>query len=211
MTLAHVQNNLNLWNSFLREATPEEIITWALDLAKRPMLSTSFGNHSASLVHACAHQKPDILTVWCDTGYNTPQTYRFARQLIQKYQLNMAIYTPKQTTAYRDAIMGIPSIEDPAHEVFTEQVKLEPFRRALAEIQPDVWFTNIRESQTQFRAGQDILSISKEGILKVSPFYYWSDSKLATYLTVHELPNESRYFDPTKALDSRECGLHLKL
>ena len=29
-----------------------------------------------------------------------------------------------------------------------------------------------------------------------------------TYLEENNLPNEFKYFDPTKALENRECGLH---
>ena len=54
----------------------------------------------------------------------------------------------------------------------------------------------------------DIFSLSQGGVLKVSPFYYWSDSDLDAYLVKHNLPNEFRYSDPTKVLEHRECGLH---
>ena len=73
---------------------------------------------------------------------------------------------------------------------------------------PKVWFTNLRKGQTAFRDSIGIFSVSKEGILKVSPFYYWSDTDLDAYLEEHKLPNEFKYFDPTKALENRECGLH---
>ena len=115
---------------------------------------------------------------------------------------------PKQTAAYRDAIIGIPQIDDPKHEIFTEQVKLEPFNRAMREHKPDVWFTNLRSGQTSFRNSIDIVSLSKNGVLKVSPFYHWSDEQLNAYLHQHNLPNEFTYFDPTKVLENRECGLH---
>ena len=74
---------------------------------------------------------------------------------------------------------------------------------------PDVWFTNLRQGQTAHRDNLDILSLSKDGVLKVSPFYYWSDSELDKYLVDHKLPNEHNYNDPTKVLEHRECGLHL--
>ena len=104
--------------------------------------------------------------------------------------------------------MGIPSVEDPQHKVFTEQVKLEPFKRAMSEHQPDVWFTNLRKGQTAFRDSIDIVSQDADGILKVSPFYDWSDEQLDGYLALNKLPNEFKYFDPTKVLGNRECGLH---
>ena len=79
----------------------------------------------------------------------------------------------------------------------------------MKEHQPDVWFTNIRKGQTAFRNSLDILSLSKDGILKVSPFYNWSDEQLEEYLRKNDLPNETKYFDPTKVLQNRECGLHI--
>ena len=51
-------------------------------------------------------------------------------------------------------------------------------------------------------------SSSKDGILKVSPFYNYSDKDLEDYLEKNELPNETRYYDPTKQLVNRECGIH---
>ena len=102
--------------------------------------------------------------------------------------------------------MGIPQIVDSRHAEFTEQVKLEPFRRAMSDFKPDVWFTNLRKGQTALRDSLDILSLSKDGVLKVSPFYHWNDIQLDTYLKKFKLPNN--YFDPTKVLANRECGLH---
>ena len=105
-------------------------------------------------------------------------------------------------------VLGIPSIEDPKHAIFTAQVKLEPFSRAMKEHQPDVWFTNLRKGQTAFRNSIDIVSQSKDGIVKVSPFYNWTDDELDGYLLAENLPNEFTYFDPTKVESNRECGLH---
>ncbi|HUH46471.1 MAG TPA: phosphoadenosine phosphosulfate reductase family protein, partial [Arenibacter sp.] len=110
--------------------------------------------------------------------------------------------------AHRDVVMGIPGIDDPRHALFTEQVKLEPFKRAMADHRPDVWFTNLRHGQTALRDSLDILSLSKDGVLKVSPFYHYTDSQLDRYLRDRNLPNEHKYFDPTKVLEHRECGLH---
>ena len=116
---------------------------------------------------------------------------------------------PKQTVAHRNIVLGIPEVKTKEHLLFTEQVKLEPFRRAMTKHQPEIWFTNIRKGQTAFRDRIDILSFSKDGILKVSPFYHWSDSDLDVYLETHDLPNEFAYFDPTKVANNRECGLHI--
>ena len=93
--------------------------------------------------------------VWCDTGYNTPQTYKHAERIITDLNLNVFLYVPKQTTAHRDSVMGIPNVNAPEHTLFTEQVKLEPFKRAMNEHKPKVWFTNLRQGQTAFRDSID--------------------------------------------------------
>lgn len=187
---------------------PEEIVSWAVKHSQIPVVTTNFRPYEVVILHAVSQVSNTIPVIWCDTGYNTAKTYKHAEELIHTFDLNIKLYVPKQTTAHRDAVMGIPQIEDPRHAEFTEQVKLEPFKRAMADFKPDVWFTNLRKGQTALRDRLDILSLSKDGVLKVSPFYHWSDTQLDTYLEKYKLPNEHSYFDPTKVLANRECGLH---
>ncbi len=200
--------NIEEQNNILRKKTPMERIQWAIEYAKKPVVTTNFRPYEAAILHACVSAKKDMLVIWCDTGYNTSATYRHAEATIKQLDLNVALYVPRQTTAHRDVVMGIPDIDDPRHKEFTEQVKLEPFRRAMAEHKPDVWFTNLRKGQTAFRDSIDVLSMSADGVLKVSPFYDWSDEDLDKYLAENNLSIETKYFDPTKVLGNRECGLH---
>jgi len=75
-------------------------------------------------------------------------------------------------------------------------------------MKPKVWISGIRQSDTDFRRGLDILSYDNRGILKVAPIFYWSDEQLETYMQEHEVPSCRHYFDPTKVESGRECGLH---
>lgn len=203
------EKELKTLNKHLKGIPPAEMIQWVVDNSEKPVVTTNFRPYEATILHACAKIDPAIKVIWCDTGYNTPQTYRHAQEVIELLQLKVKLYTPKQTAAYRDAYFGgIPQVDNPLHEEFTRQVKLEPFQRAMKQQKPDVWFTNLRKGQTSFRDSIGILSYSKDGILKVSPFYHWSDEDLDEYLKKHGLPNEFKYFDPTKVLSNRECGLH---
>ena len=202
------QKILDELNSQYKNASPADIILKAFELNIKAVVTTNFRPYEVAILHAVSSVESKIPVVWCDTGYNTPQTYRHAEQVIKLLDLNIYLYVPKQTSAHRDVVLGIPSIDAPEHALFTEQVKLEPFKRAMNEHKPDVWFTNLRQGQTAYRNSISIFSVSKDGVLKVSPFYYWSDSDLDAYLEKHKLPNEFKYFDPTKALENRECGLH---
>lgn len=200
--------NIEQINTELATKTPIEIVQWALKTAQKPIVTTNFRPYEAAILHLVTKADPSIKVIWCDTGYNTSSTYKHAEELIDTLGLNIQLYTPKQTAAHRDVVLGIPQVDDPKHQLFTEQVKLEPFKRAMSVHQPDLWFTNLRKGQTAFRNSIGVVSQNADGVLKVSPFYHFSDEELDQYLKDHSLPNEFNYFDPTKQLDNRECGLH---
>ena len=200
--------NLEAINQELKGKTPAEIVSWALQIAKNPIVTTNFRPLEATILHLVSSQKSDIPVIWCDSGYNTSYTYANAHKTIEQLNLNIDLFVPKQSVAYRTSVMGIPDVDSPLHPIFTKQVKLEPFSRAMLKHQPDVWFTNLRKGQTDFRSNLDVVSQSSDGIIKVSPFFHWSDEELEVYLNEHQLESEDRYYDPTKALDNRECGLH---
>tara|TARA_R110002074_G_scaffold5888_2_gene28079 strand:- start:50 stop:676 length:627 start_codon:yes stop_codon:yes gene_type:complete len=201
--------DLDKVNKELQDKSPEEIISWAISYAKNPIITTNFRPYEVAILNAVTEVQKDIKVIWCDTGYNTIQTYKHAEEIIEKLNLNIQLYVPKQTVAHRNVVLGVPSVDDEKHALFTEQVKLEPFKRAMQEHKPDVWFTNLRKGQTAFRNSIDVVSVSKDGIIKVSPFYNSSDEDLDIYLEEKGLPNEFKYFDPTKVESNRECGLHI--
>lgn len=198
-------------NHALREQSPAGVIEWAMGLGKPTIATTSFAQNSAAMLHLLVESAPEVPVIWVDSGYNVPDTYRVAEEIMELLKPNMKVYIPQITAERRNAILGgIPHPdEDPeVHDEFTRQVKLEPFDYALAEHKPEVWISGIRQQETDFRKTLDILSMDNRGILKVAPLFYWSDQDLADYMEKHQLPSCRHYFDPTKVLDNRECGLH---
>lgn len=201
-------------NAALRAQPPLAIIRWALGVAEgRAIVSTNFRPYEAVLLHLVTRVQPDIPVLWVDHGYNRPATYRYAEQLSARLRLHLKVYVPRMTAAHYDALHGGPPAPTPENEerlqAFSALMKLEPFRRGMAELKPKVWFTALRKVQNPHRAGLDIVVRDENfDTLKVSPLFYWSDAELAAYLAEHGLPNEWDYFDPAKADEKRECGLH---
>ncbi|MEQ5801384.1 phosphoadenosine phosphosulfate reductase family protein [Halomonas sp. H10-9-1] len=190
---------------------PEALIRWALDQGTRPICTTNFRPFEAVILHMVSRQRPDIPVVWMDHGYNTEATYRFADALVRRLDLNLISYLPRRTRAHREALEGpFPGIDDPHHGAFTQEVKIEPFERALGEMAPDVWFTALRAEDTPERSRMTPASRNAAGLLKVAPLLNWTAKDLYAYLQRHDLPNEFDYFDPTKVEAKRECGLHLQ-
>lgn len=204
--------DLNRWNTELRAKSPLEIVRWAVAQAGgRAVVSTNFRPYEAAILHVATQVQPDIPVLWVDHGYNRPATYKHAEALRARLGLNLKPFLPRLTPAHRDAIHGpIPTTEDEAGlKQFSALMKLEPFQRGMRELAPTIWLTALRQVQNPNRAGLDIVSLDGNfGALKVSPFFYATDADLEAYLAAHQLPNEWDYFDPAKADEKRECGLH---
>ncbi|TYP81941.1 MULTISPECIES: phosphoadenosine phosphosulfate reductase domain-containing protein [Nitrosomonas] len=209
-----MNNQIAEYNAELRNKPALEIVRWGIARANhRAIVSTNFRPYEAVILHLCVQVQPDIPVIWVDHGYNRPATYRFAEQLRNRLNLNLKIYLPKLSAAHRDAIHGpIPGIDNEAElEKFSAMMKLEPFERCMQELAPNVWFTALRKVQNPYRATLDILSEDETyHTIKVSPVFYWTDADMEAYLKQYNLPNEWDYFDPTKADEKRECGLHIK-
>ena len=197
-------------NASLRDASPLEVVRWALDLGRKSIATTSMGRNAAVMLHLVSEVDKSLPTIWVDTGYNLRDTYVVAERLIRDLEVNIHVYSPQMTSERRNAIMGgIPTIdEEERHQDFTRQVKLEPFDQALQDFAPQIWLTGIRQLETEHRNSLDIVSMDGRGIIKVAPIFYWSDDEVEAYMAQHELPTCRHYFDPTKVHDGRECGLH---
>jgi len=203
---------LGYWNSELRDKPPLEITRWALARAGgRAIVSTNFRPYEAVVLHLATRAQPGIPVLWVDHGYNRPATYRHAEQLRSRLKLNLKAFLPRVSAAHRDAVWGpIPPVDNEAGlKQFSTLMKLEPFQRGMKELAPKVWITALRKVQNPSRAELDIVSHDPNfGTLKVSPVFYLSDADMEAYLEEHKLPNEWDYFDPAKADEKRECGLH---
>jgi phosphoadenosine phosphosulfate reductase len=197
-------------NKTLRNASAEEIVSWALGLGGRTVATTSMGRNAAVMLHVVSQVNKTVPTIWVDTGYNLRDTYVVAERLIRDLEVNIHVYSPDMTSERRNALLGgIPTVdEEERHQEFTRQVKLEPFERALHDFQPEIWLTGIRREETEHRKSLDIVSADGRGIVKVAPLFYWSEEEVEEYMERYDLPTCKHYFDPTKVHDGRECGLH---
>jgi phosphoadenosine phosphosulfate reductase len=201
-------------NAELKDRPALDIIRWAVAQSNgRAIVSTNFRPYEAVILHLAVQIQPDIQVLWADHGYNRPATYKHAERLREQLGLNVKGFVPKMTAAHYDAIHGGAPQPTPENEErikqFSTVMKLEPFLRGMRELAPTIWLTALRKVQNPNRAGLDVVVADQNfQTIKVSPVFHWSDAEMESYLQQHQLPNEWDYFDPAKADEKRECGLH---
>lgn len=205
-------NEIESWNAELRDLSPLEITRWAVAQAPgQAIVSTNFRPYEAVPLHLASQASPGLPVLWVDHGYNRPATYRHAEDLRDRLGLNIRAFLPRMTAAHRDAIHGpIPELDDEEGlKRFSALMKLEPFQRGIRELAPKVWITGLRRVQNAGRAELGIVSHDANfGTLKVNPVFHLTDAEMEAYLEEYKLPNEWDYYDPAKADEKRECGLH---
>ncbi|HEU5081501.1 MAG TPA: phosphoadenylyl-sulfate reductase [Opitutaceae bacterium] len=220
------------------EATPdfdrlsaEERIRWALDkYGDRLVMTTSFGIQAAVMLHLVTKVSAQIPIIFIDTGYLFPETYRFARELTEKLNLNLRKYVPAMTAAEQEALYGKQweqGIDGLKRYNFIN--KVEPMDRAVRELGATAWLAGLRRTQGSTRESLPVVQRQNK-ITKIHPIIDWDNRKVHRYLTENDLPyhplweqgyvSVGDWHSTTKLLDGmreedtrfgglkRECGLH---
>ncbi|PSV18301.1 phosphoadenosine phosphosulfate reductase [Photobacterium leiognathi subsp. mandapamensis] len=182
-------------NAALEEMTAEQRVSWALEnLEGEFALASSFGIQSAVMLHLVTNIKQDIPVVLTDTGYLFPETYQFIDSLTKQLDLNLHVYSAKQSAAWQEArygqlwLQGVDGIKQ-----YNRLNKVEPMHRALDELQVKTWFSGLRREQSSSRATLPVLAI-QNGRFKFLPLIDWSNEQIDQYLKQYALP-----YHPLKA------------
>jgi phosphoadenosine phosphosulfate reductase len=221
---------LNQWNELLEKQSATKRVEWAMEnLPSQFVLSSSFGIQSAVMLHMLTQLDPNIPVLLTDTGHLFPETYQFIEQLTDRLNLNLQVYSAKESAAWQLAKYGEEWQEEDKLKAYNRRNKVEPLERGLNELQAGTWFSGVRRQQSAHREGLSVVSILR-GRFKVHPIIDWTNRDVHQYLTKHGLPYhplwEQGYVSvgdvhSTQALTlgmdesdtrfggmQRECGLH---
>ena len=198
-------------NGRFNKSKPSEIMRFTVENAVNPVIFTNFRPLAVAFLHLVTQQRKDIPVIWVDHGYNTAETYRHLERVVAHLNLNLHVYSPKMSAAHYSAVHGaIPALDTEEHDRFSRIVKLEPFNRAMQELQPDVWLNGIRHDQNAHRKSLDIFTFGSHSTVRVAPMFQLNELDVQKYILKHNLPDNFDYFDPTKGEEHRECGLLLE-
>ena len=182
-------DDIHEWNRLFDHLTAQARVELALRFFPGAhVLSSSFGAQSAVALHLLTQAAPDIPVVLLDTGYLFDETYAFVDQLTNRLNLNLHVYRNPMPPAEQEVRYGQRWTQGEAGlDAYNYDNKVEPMRRALAELQAGTWFTGLRRSQSDTREATPYVQ-EKEGRIKVAPIADWSDKDVHNYLKKHQLP-----------------------
>lgn len=153
----------------------------------RLVASTSFGLQAAVMLKLIADNAPKIPVIFIDTGYLFPETYDYAAQLEEHFDVDIRVYNPQMTAARQEALYGKLWEQRKSGLVKYSAInKVEPMDRALKELKADIWISGVRRSQSSTRA-ERAYAEQQNSTLKVYPILDWTDSQVADYFLKEKL------------------------
>ncbi len=198
-------------NDKLKQKDTLDIIKWSYDTFKNSLIMTSsFGEYSAVMLHLVKRIVPNIPIIFIDTGYLTQETYFFVEKLRKGMDLNLYVYSSKRTTSMQEAVDGLrwKNEKSKEFEEFKYEVKLEPLERALVELNVKAWLSGVRKDESEHRKNFEIIMKDKRGY-KIHPIFYWTKEEVKEYISKNNLMVNENYFDICKGEEQKkECGIH---
>jgi phosphoadenosine phosphosulfate reductase len=176
---------IQLANTQLDGAPPEEILAWAWTvLAPDVAATSSFQTQSLPLLHLIARTVPDLPVYFLDTGFHFAETLAFRDALMAHLGVRVVTLQP---------LLGHGGFKRQHGELYRTNPdlcchlnKVEPWQQIKQGLRG--WISGIRRDQTANRHDTPILTRAANGQIKVCPLAAWSEADIWRYIHRHDLP-----------------------
>ncbi len=184
-------NDIIELNAQMERLTPEEIISYfTTEYSGEIALSNSLSLEDQVLTDMICKISPETRIFTLDTGRVFPEAYDLIDRTKKKYDKSIEIFFPnfesvEKMVAEHSVNLFYESVEN--RKLCCKIRKIEPLRRAFKGLK--VWICGLRQEQSITRFGLHPVEWDEaNGLIKVSPLYDWSSTKVREYIDNHEVP-----------------------
>lgn len=226
--------DLDTLNQQFENATPQDILRWAIRVFPQGLAQTSSFSIPVTLHMLYEELQPEqpVPVIFLDTLHHFAATLATAERAQQRYQLDLHVYQAQGADS-RAAFAARYGDELWQRDVdqFHYLTKVEPLQRALQDIEVKAWVTGRRRDQSATRRHMPILEVDANGRLKINPLANWTHKDLWRYvfqqnviynplhdqgytsigdepLTTPVQPGEDERAGRWRGSTKTECGIH---
>jgi phosphoadenosine phosphosulfate reductase len=166
-------------------ASPETVISWAVQTFPNITFACSFGAEDVVLVDMLQKISPKTDIFYLDTDFHFKETYDTRDLMVEKYGLQFiqvkSKLTPEQQTAEHGEELWK---SDPTN--CCNLRKVEPLTRILSQY--EAWITGIRRDQAPTRANAKKVEYdTKFGLVKFNPLASWTSEDVWAYIRANNV------------------------
>lgn len=226
-------NDLPQLQQDFEKANPQDILRWASETYGDELaVVTSFQVTGIVTLHMLQDIAPQTKVFTLDTGLLFPETIDLMDQLEKDFNLNMTRVRPRQTVQQQARDYG-DRLWERNPDRCCHVRKTLPLRDALVGY--SAWITGLRRDQSEGRSTVQPIDFDKRnGMMKIAPFFNWTEEMVWTYIHAYELPYNSLHDAGYPSIgcwacthpvaegedaragrwvnrDKTECGIHVEL
>ena len=176
--------------SALQEASPETVLSWAVDSLDRLAVATSFQSSGLVILHMLRSIKPDLPVLFLDTGFHFEETLAFRHQIAEMWDLKVVDLRGSHGNAERQAELYGSELYRRDPDTCCAINKVRPLQAALEEY--DGWVSGLRRDQSPLRSETPIIEAqllpSGNEIMKIHPLARWNRADVELYTQRHNIP-----------------------
>jgi phosphoadenosine phosphosulfate reductase len=168
------------------EATPQELLAYAVEQIPKLTFACSFGAEDVVIVDMLQKISPNTDIFYLDTDFHFPETYQTRDRLVERYGIRFIQVKPKLTPEEQASQYGDKLWETDPNKCCNIR-KVEPLFEVLAKY--DAWITGIRRDQAPTRKNAKKVEYDyKFGLLKFNPLASWTSEDVWNYIREHDVP-----------------------
>ncbi|KAL1939941.1 hypothetical protein VTO73DRAFT_9276 [Trametes versicolor] len=184
------QEDIDRINAYLRDLTPEQILSWAIEHVPGLFQTTAFGLTGLVAIDMLSKitQNPPPL-IFIDTLYHFAETYELVEDVKQRYSRDVHVYKPEGCASAEDFEKRYgQKLWETDETTYDYLVKVEPARRAYEELGVKAVITGRRASQGADRANLQPIEVDSTGLVKLNPLFAWTFPFVQWYVDENKVP-----------------------
>ena len=171
----------------LESATPEEIVSWAVDqFFPKLTMATAFGPEGCAILYMLSKVERRTHVFNLDTGYQFKETLELRDEIARRYGIEVELKQPETTVAEYEAQHGGPLYKSNPDQCCFDR-KITVLKKAAAGNY--AWMSGIRRDQSPDRARAPIVGWDKKfGLVKISPLANFTKGDVWKLITQENIP-----------------------
>jgi phosphoadenosine phosphosulfate reductase len=166
------------------------------EFGDRLVVANSLGKDSCAVWDLAKRVSANIRGFIITTRFKPPETKAFMAETVARY--------PELRVFSSDA-----QIPDRLYETEPDQccevLKVEPTRRAIAEMDVGCWVTGLRCTEGRTRTDFQEIEERDVGLVKLNPILIWHEREVWQYLALYEVPVNPLYAQGYRSLGCAPC------
>jgi len=165
----------------LENASPEEILAYAVETFPNITFACSFGAEDVVLVDMLQKVSPKTDIFYLDTDYHFKETYETRDLMVERYPgIPFVKVSPEITPEEQAAQFGEELWKSDANACCNIR-KVKPLTNILSKY--EAWITGIRRDQAPTRANSKKVEYdTKFGLIKFNPIAHWTSEDVWQYI-----------------------------